>query len=219
MALTSHLIKIFEKVVRKNIVSFIEENNLYNASQHGFRSGRSCLSQLLEHYDKTLQQLEQGFNVDTIYLDFSKAFDKVDHNILIMKLKRMGICGQLLKWIESFLKDRKQIVIVNGIKSTESTVLSGVPQGSVLGPLLFLVMMTDIDDDIYHSFLSSFADDTRLSEAVKGVGIFQNANRVTDGHLMHLFIHRMGKNTEFKLISVFRGRVPVNKHSLHSKLF
>jgi len=85
IALTSHLIKLFEKVLRNKIVSFLEENSLLNPSQHGFRRGRSCLSQLLDHYDKILSMLEQGQNVDVIYLDFAKAFDKVDHQIVLQK--------------------------------------------------------------------------------------------------------------------------------------
>ena len=148
------------------MVDFMEENDLFNNSNHGFRAGRACLSQLLAHFDKVLSRLEDGLNVDTIYLDFSKAFDKVDHRILMEKLNSIGIGGKLAKWIHSFLFDREQVVIVNGIKSTGTRVLSGVPQGSVLGPLLFLVMMMDIDNDIVSSFLSSFADDTRISKEI-----------------------------------------------------
>ena len=112
VSLTSHIMKIFKKIVRKNIVSFLEENNIFNDSQHGFRQGRSCLSQLLEHYDTILSYFERGINVDTIYLDFSKAFDKVDHAILLHKMSQLGIKGKLLLWIESFLnKDGNQLVV------------------------------------------------------------------------------------------------------------
>ena len=91
IALTSHLIKVFEKVVRNNLVQFLEKNNLLNKSQHGFRNGRSCLSQLLDYHDKIISLMEAGFNVDSVYLDFSKAFDKVDHQIVLAKLFRIGI--------------------------------------------------------------------------------------------------------------------------------
>ena len=101
IALTSHLIKVFEKVVRTHLVNFLDENNIFNPNQHGFRIGRSCLSQLLAHYDKIVSLLERGVNVDTIYLDFSKAFDKVDHGILLKKLSLIGIRGKVLTWIES----------------------------------------------------------------------------------------------------------------------
>ena len=87
VSLTSHLTKIFEKVIRKKLVKYLNDNNLFNPTQHGFRQGRSCLSQLLSHYDSILSKLEEGKEVDVIYLDFSKAFDKVDHEILLSKLK------------------------------------------------------------------------------------------------------------------------------------
>ena len=111
--------------------------------------------------------LEKGHNVDTVYLDFSKAFDKVDHSIIITKLQSLGIGGKLIKWIYSFLCGREQIVIVNGEKSNKVLVKSGVPQGSVIGPLIFILMIGDIDSDIKYSFLSSFADDTRLLKVIE----------------------------------------------------
>ena len=169
IALTSHLIKIFEKVVRNNLVHFLEKNNLFNKNQHGFRHHRSCLSQLLDYHDKIISLMEAGLNVDSVYLDFSKAFDKVDHQIVLAKLSHIGIRGKLLLWIESFLTSRTQYVIVNGVLSNQCPVVSGVPQGSVLGPLLFLVLLSDIDSNIISSFLASFADDTRIWKGVAGV--------------------------------------------------
>ena len=163
IALTSHLIKIFEKVIRKYIVDYIEEHCLFNANQHGFRSKRSCLSQLLAHYDLITSLLENGHNVDVVYLDFAKAFDKVDFNITLSKLHNIGITGKIHEWIHSFLTPRTQSVIVNGVKSKPAKVLSGVPQGSVLGPLLFLILLGDIDADVRKAYVSSFADDTRLT--------------------------------------------------------
>ena len=167
IALTSLIIKLFEKIVRTNIAEHLDSNNLLNNSQHGFRKGRSCVSQLLNHYDKILSLLESGLNVDVIYLDFAKAFDKVDHAIVLTKLSLLGIKGKLLDWIKSFLTDRTQYVVVNGFLSDPCKVISGVPQGSVLGPLLFLVLIGDIDADINSSFLSSFADDTRVGKGIK----------------------------------------------------
>ena len=166
VALTSHLIKIFEKVLRKKIVEYLDANNLFNSTQHGFRAGRSCLSQLLAHYDKILTLLDQGFNVDVVYLDFAKAFDKLDFNITLAKLKSLGIDGKIGRWLHSFLTNRLQTVIVNGTKSSPAPVISGVPQGSVIGPLLFLILIGDIDKEVAHSFLSSFADDTRIGLAI-----------------------------------------------------
>ena len=170
VALTSHIIKIFEKIVRKNIASFMDKNNKFNSNQHGFRAGRSCISQLLAHYDHVLSLMEEGKNVDVTYLDFSKAFDKVDFSIVLNKMKEIGIGGKIHSWIESFLTDREQIVVVNGHQSDPVPVLSGVPQGSVLGPLIFLILMYDIDAGIINdSILRSFADDTRATREVSNV--------------------------------------------------
>ena len=129
IALTSHLIKVFEKVIRNKLVEYLEENNLFNSGQHGFRTGRSCLSQLLDYHDRIISLLERGLNVDSIYLDFTKAFDKVDHKILLAKLSALDIRGKLLTWIESFLSSRTQSVIVNGVLSKPCPAISGVPQG------------------------------------------------------------------------------------------
>ena len=167
VALTSHIIKIFEKVLRNNIVSHMEENNLLNPGQHGFRAGRSCLSQLLSHVETITKILEDGDNVDVIYLDFSKAFDKVDFLVTLRKIKHLGISGNIGKWIYSFLTGRTQCVIVNGMRSDVSEVKSGVPQGSVLGPLLFLILLGDIDKSVSSAFVSSFADDTRVGHRIK----------------------------------------------------
>lgn len=148
-------------------MAYLEDNDLMSSSQHGFRKGRSCLSNLLAHYDWLLQGLAEGGNVDVVYLDFSKAFGRVDHGILLHKLKAMGITGELGVWLHSFLTHRTQAVAVDGHISQQEKVVSGVPQGSVLGPLLFLVLMADIEEVVDSSFLSSFADDTTLSHRIR----------------------------------------------------
>ena len=166
ISLTSHIIKVFERVFQKKIVHYLEKNNLLSCNQHGFRKGRSCLSELLSHFNDLFENLGNGEDSDTIYLDFSKAFDKVDHALLIKKLQLYGISGKVLKWIECFLSNRVQTVVVDGHKSEITLVISGVPQGTVLGPLLFLLFVNDIDHCIKHSHLKLFADDSRLSKAI-----------------------------------------------------
>ena len=167
VALTSHLIKIYEKAIRNRLTKHLDQQELLNQNQHGFRPGRSCLTQLLAHFDNIVSLLEDGQNVDVIYLDFSKAFDKVDHNILLTKLSSIRINGKTLRWIQEFLTNRTQRVMVNGKLSAPHEVKSGVPQGSVLGPLLFLVLINDIDKATLHSLIASFADDTRATHGIK----------------------------------------------------
>ena len=166
VSLTSHLVKTFERVLKRVLQNHLEITLAFNDNQHGFRSKRSCLSQLLSHYNEILKGMEEGGNIDTVYLDFSKAFDKVDIGILCHKLKELGIHGNLAIWIYNFLTNRKQAVIANGAKSSSSAVKSGVPQGTVLGPLLFLIMINDIDENISESIISIFADDTRVTKVI-----------------------------------------------------
>ena len=128
VALTSHIIKLFERVIRKDLVKHLETNNHISAGQHGFRALRSTLTQLLSHWDSILDGVLHGApGVDSVYLDFAKAFDKVDHGVLLHKLKKFGVQGKVGTWLAKFLKNRYQMVILNGLKSSKSEVLSGVP--------------------------------------------------------------------------------------------
>ena len=115
IALTDHLMKIFERIIKKAIMKHLTDNNLFNDTQHGFRPNRSTISQLLFFYDDIISKLESGGDVDAIYLDFAKAFDKVDHNVLLEKLRHLRIEGKVLAWITCFLKNRKQIVTVKTV--------------------------------------------------------------------------------------------------------
>jgi hypothetical protein len=114
VSLTSHVIKIFERVMRKFLVHWLEANNLLSKHQHGFRKSKSCVTQLLAHIDSILNMLMEGANADVIYLDFAKAFDKVSHKILLKKLENLGIGGKILTWLKSFLSNRFQSVSVEG---------------------------------------------------------------------------------------------------------
>jgi ribonuclease P/MRP protein subunit RPP40 len=167
LSMTSVLSKCLERILRKLLQDHLERNGLLSDSQHGFRKGRSCLTQLLDHYDKVLKALEDGANCDAIYLDFAKAFDKVDIGILMRRLKEKNISGNVARWIFAWLSGRTQRVITNGSISISSLVTSGVPQGSVLGPLLFLVMIDSITSCGTSSWISIFADDSRVTKAIR----------------------------------------------------
>ena len=166
ISLTSHIIKIFGRVVRKKIVAHLEANQILCKNQHGFQPGKSCLTQLLAHIDIILKNFLEGNDTDSIYLDFSKAFDKVDHKILLDKLYACGIRGKLLDWLRSYLSNRYQTVVVNGCSSYTAEVKSGVPQGTVLGPILFLIYINDLSQCIKHSLVGHFADDTRILKTI-----------------------------------------------------
>ena len=168
VSLTSHLIKTFERVLVKALVGFLEFKGLMDKNQHGSRSGRSTMSQLLLHHNRLLEALENGENIDSIYLDFAKAFDKIDHDLLLRKLKSLGVKGKLGMWIQAFLKNRQQQVMVDGKLSSNYTLISGVPQGSVLGPVLFLIFISDISEGI-DSDIFIYVDDTKVVRNINSV--------------------------------------------------
>ena len=141
-------------MIRKKITNHMEANDLICSHQHSFWSGRSYLTQLLHHFDDVLEALTNNMDFDSIFLDYAKAFDKVDHKILLKKLHLYGIHHRLIRWIEYFLSNRMQGVVVNGKISLLAIILSDVPQGTDLGPISFLIFINDITLCISNSILS-----------------------------------------------------------------
>ena len=165
ISLTAVLCKMLETFIRRAILEHLKTNKLLSPRQFGFISGRSTLTQLLYYFDTALKDIADGKVVDTIYFDFEKAFDTVPHKRLVHKLTSYGINGKLLEWIENYLTGRKQTVVVNGEQSDEAPVLSGIPQGTVLGPLLFVIYINDLLDNVRSNGLL-FADDTKIFRAI-----------------------------------------------------
>ena len=153
--------KIYEKIIFDSLYSFLIENHLLSPNQSGFRPGDSTINQLLAITTEIYNSFEKRQETRAAFLDISKAFDKVWHPGLIFKLKQNGINGNLLLMLQNYLSNRKQRVVLNGIESTWEPIISGVPQGSVLGPLLFLIYINDLTQNILAN-IKLFADDSSL---------------------------------------------------------
>ena len=159
--------KILERCVFYNIKNHVFEQ--LNPCQHGFVPGKSCVTQLIEVFEQIGYKLDNGEQIDVIYIDMSKAFDKVSHSQLVDRLHDFGFCGNILKWFSSYLSNRYQQTTVLGATSRRLAVTSGVPQGSILGPLLFLLYENHLANNVTNSSVATFADDTKIFKVIRSI--------------------------------------------------
>ena len=162
VSLLSTVGKVFEKIVFKYVYNFFKDNFILSVHQSGFLPGRSTVTQLLEVYHQFCKAVDNNKEVRVVFLDISKAFDKVWHKGILFKLKKCGVGGRLLAWFADYLTERVQRVVINGQFSDWGTIKAGVPQGSVQGPLLFLLFIDDLVETVGHCKIRLFADDTCL---------------------------------------------------------
>lgn len=165
VSITSIICKLMESIVRDQIVTHMEKNNLFSDKQHGFVPKRNCITNLLTCMELWTNMIEEGSPIDIIYTDFAKAFDKVPHQRLLKKMKNLGITGKTLSWISAFLNNRRQCVRVDNEYSSWKNVVSGIPQGSVLGPILFVIFINDMPDAV-ESLCLLFADDAKIFRTI-----------------------------------------------------
>lgn len=220
IALLSIISKIFEIIVKKQILHFLLSNNFFGSNQFGFLPKKSTDDALLQHIKKITLGVDSGQPTAAVYLDISKAFDTVDHNILALKLERCGIRGSILNWFKSYLSDRTQSVEIGSVISGYEKLVSGVPQGSTLGPVLFLIYVNDLASLPLTGSLFSFADDTALvyssqtkSELIANIN--SDLNTVTNWFYAHK-LHVNLTKTKFLTFSYSKPLKIENSLILHS---
>ena len=219
ISLTSIPGKLLEHIIVHTIMDFAENNNILCKEQHGFRKQRSCISQLIGLVDDISHSRDKGRQVDMLVMDFAKAFDKVSHSLLIHKLQHYGISGNINNWIKNFLSNRRQAVVVDGATSSFVPVESGVPQGSVLGPSLFLLFINDLPKGLT-STTRLFADDTachkEVTRASDQLELQKDLDRLARWEEMWLMSFHPDKCEVLQFGKRWKSQYHLRTHSLHT---
>ena len=207
--------KLLEKLVVKRLTQFIDKNNILSKHQYGFRKNRSTEHAIIDFVDKITTAIDQGKFSVGIFLDLSKAFDTINHKILIRKMEHYGIRGIAKKWFENYLCNRKQLVKYNGVESEEMTITSGVPQGSVLGPILFLLYINDIQFCSELVSIILFADDTNILYSETCLKTLNEILQIEMNKIANwLNVNKLSLNTTKTKLILFRSRNKKSKHDL-----
>ena len=154
--------KVPERLIHKQLASYFDDQNLFCKSQSGFRRMHSTETAVTYFADEMVMNMDKGLVTGSVFIDLAKAFDTVDHDILLSKLEYYGVCNESLPWFKNYFTGRKQFVHIDPQSSEELAMTSGVPQGSILGPLLFIVYINDLPRCVKHCSVNMYADDTVL---------------------------------------------------------
>ena len=218
ISILSPFSKIFERIVFNQLLTYLDKFKIFTNSQFGFRTKRSTAQAIIDNVHHIQNNIDRGNIAVSIFLDFQKAFDCVNHSILLSKLSVYGIRGLPQQWFRSFLADRKQFTLANGINSSIRTVNCGVPQGSILSPLLFLLFINDFPDCSNFFKFTLFADDSTLTCTIDK-STYNSANFVVDGELEKVYswlkANQLQLNTSKSTYLVFSGRKAFSLPSIH----
>ena len=207
--------KIIEKIMHKQLYAFLEEHNILFKNQFGFRKKCSTAHSLIEITEKIKESIDSSKFGCGIFIDLKKAFDTVNHQILLRKLEHYGIRGSILKWFESYLADRKQYVFYNGTSSDVKAITCGVPQGSVLGPLLFLLYINDLPNISNKLQFFLFADDTNIYYESNDLKFLEKTvNKELKKLSVWLNVNRLALNVSKTNFVIFRSCQKIPDHNV-----